>query len=110
MNTEEFVQWLKHDEIEQGIAEYQQLLDETELAEATDPFWQQMLGLYRRLPKADQATLLAVIRQARIDATARMLAIIDGDADCPGELQLIDQESGEALEDLADGFLEQMED
>ena len=45
-----------------------------------------------------------------IDATARMLAIIDGDADCPGELQLIDQESGEALEDLADGFLEQMED
>jgi hypothetical protein len=108
MNTEAFVKWLGHDEIEQGIAEYQQLLDETELADATDPFWQQMLGLYRRLPKADQATLIAVIRQARIDATARMLAIIDGDG--PAELQLIDVDSGEALEDLADGFLEQMED
>ena len=110
MKTEEFVRWLKHEEIDQGMAEYQQLLQETRLADATDPFWQQMLGLYQRLPQADQATLIAIIRQARIDATARMLAIIDGESDCPVELQLRQAGSRKPLEDLTDFFLVQFED
>ena len=110
MNTEQFVLWLKTVEIEQGVLDYQQMLDGTQPSEASNPFEQHMLALYHRLPAAAQQALMGFVRQARIDATSRMLAIIDGIADCPAELQLIDADSGEPLADLCDEFLVLFED
>lgn len=110
MKTEEFVRWLKTVEIDKGVVEYQHMVHGTQPSQASNPFEQHMLALYHRLPPADQQALMGFVRQARIDATSRMLAIIDGIADCPAEFQLIDAESGLALEDLTDLFLEQFED
>ena len=110
MKTEAFVRWLKTAEIEQGVVEYQQMLDGTQPSEASNPLEQHMLALYHRLPPADRQALMGFVRQARIDATSRMLAIIDGIADCPAEFQLIDARSGEPLDDLCDEFLVLFED
>ena len=110
MKTEEFVRWLKTAEIDQGVVVYQHMLEGTQPSEASNPFEQHMLALYHRLPPADQQALRGFVRQARIDATSRMLAIIDGIADCPAELQLIDADSGEPLADLCDEFLVLFED
>lgn len=110
MKTEEFVRWLKTVEIDKGVVEYQHMVHGTQPSQASNPFEQHMLALYHRLPPADQQALMGFVRQARIDATSRMLAIIDGIADCPTEFQLIDVESGNALEDLTDLFLVQFED
>jgi len=78
MTPEEFVSVVRDHIVNANVAEYHELLEHTSPANASDPYWRSLLELYGRLPAADRAVVLAVMRQVASDTVSTLLGAIDG--------------------------------
>ena len=110
MNAEKFTAQIKASVVEENVRIYRDLFENTE--NATDPYWQRALGLYRSLDNSQKDVFFEVIRQTAIDTVSNVFAVIDGvtqldgqDGDCSLTCGS-DQLSGA----LQDHFLEHCEE
>ena len=111
MTPQDFVSKLNTAVVEENHAIYRNLLMNTEIGQASDPYWRRVLHLFGDLSADQREVLLELTRQVSIDATANVLGVIDGacalgGVDC--EFRLI--HGGRDLAgDLQSLFLEQAE-
>ncbi len=61
MNAEKFTAQIKASVVEENVRIYRDLFENTE--NATDPYWQRALGLYRSLDNSQKDVFFEVIRQ-----------------------------------------------
>jgi hypothetical protein len=106
MNAEEFTRQVRRSVIDENVNIYRDLYENTE--NATDPYWQRALDLYKSLDIRQKEVFLEVIRQTAIDTVSNVFAVVDGvtklngqDGDCSLTCGT-DSISGE----LQDSFLE----
>jgi len=78
MGHQSLIAAIRDEVIEHSLSEYRGLLESAASTEATDAYWKEVLGLYRRLSPEDRDTLLRVIRQVMVDTVATMLHVLDG--------------------------------
>lgn len=76
METIEFVTKLKGQVIDGDNKIYQNLLNETN--EATDPIWQNMLLIYKKMTKDQQLAFVQFLRLIQVNTLSHVLGILDG--------------------------------
>lgn len=64
--------------VDENVATYRQLFNETSPQEATDPYWQRALALFGSLTPDQREVFFEVIRQASVDMTSNVLGVLDG--------------------------------
>lgn len=111
MTPNDFVSKLHAAVVEENHAIYRDLLLDTEVERASDPYWRRVLGVFRDLNADQREVLLELTRQVTIDATANVLGVIDGSCALGGvdcEFRLI-SEGRDLAGELQSLFLEQAE-
>lgn len=111
MTPNDFVSKLHAAVVEENHAIYRDLLLDTEVERASDPYWRRVLGVFRDLNADQREVLLELTRQVTIDATANVLGVIDGSCALGGvdcEFRLI-SEGRDLTGELQSLFLEQAE-
>lgn len=83
--NEKFVKALYKEVIESGIDEYKNLLDTTEVSNATDPCWISALGLYNDLTSEQKDKMLEFARLIMIDTISTVFGVMDGSSNLQGE-------------------------
>ncbi len=110
MKPEELVKRLKNSVIDENQEIYRDIFLNTDLGEATDPYWQSALALFAKLSNEDREVLFSIIRQVSVDTISNVLGVLDGVAvldGYDGEFVLTTEGSSEELNgDLQDFFLE----
>jgi hypothetical protein len=111
MTPHDFVTQLSVAVVDENNAIYRNLLLNTDVRQASDPYWRRVLGLFGELTADQREVLLELTRQVTIDAAANVLGVIDGNgalADDGGRFRLIygDQDLAGDLQSL---FLEHAE-
>jgi hypothetical protein len=107
MNEKKLVKALKRTIVDDNLSYYKETLDNFDIDETSDPYWNDLILFYRGLPKEHKNQLIKLIRQTSVDAVSNVLGIIDGVVDFPMEMKLIDQTSGKEFEsELQEEFLE----
>lgn len=114
MTPEQFADQCRLGIVEENVASYRQILDDMDAESITDKYWLSVSKLYRSLDDEGRKTVLAVMRQVSIDATASLLAVIDGVAEFEGqegtfELSRKNGQTSIVSGDLSDLFLEAIE-
>jgi hypothetical protein len=101
-------------EIDNGtLPFYRSVLLEEPLSAIRDPLWLAAVTLARKLNGEGQETILALMRQAAVDASSTLLGAIDGNTSLDGEfieVALTDKEGEQHSGDLQDEFLRQVEE
>ncbi|GLQ88794.1 hypothetical protein [Dyella flagellata] len=108
MTPQEFVSKLGAEVVDKNYALYRSLLLNTEVKQASEPYWRRVLTLFSELSADQREVLLELTRHVTIDAVANVLGVIDGtqelaDADDVFRLTYAGQELGGELQSL---FLE----
>jgi len=113
MNTEALCKLIL-DEIDNGtLPFYRDVLLEEPLSAIRDPLWLAAATVARKLDGEGQATVLALMRQAAIDASSTLLGAIDGNTSLDEEfieVALTDKEGTQHNGGLQDEFLRQVEE
>ena len=78
MSPHDFVTKLSAAVVDENNAIYRNLLLNTAVRQAPDPYWQRVLGLFGELTADQREVLLELTRQVTIDAAANVLGVIDG--------------------------------
>ena len=114
MNPEQFVNMIRQAVIDDNVATYKDLFENTSIQDATDQYWIRALGLFHELSDEDKETFLKIIRQVSLDTISSVFAIFDGVScqdDIHGNFSLrFDSESDNLNGDLQDILLELEED
>lgn len=110
MTTKRVAQGFISHILEENTEYYVDTLNNLELEDVVGTFWFDVVNIYRKLPDESRGSIEQFIRQIMIDTLSNVLGVIDGGVDFPVELQLLDEASGEKLEDLQDQFLELIEE
>jgi hypothetical protein len=108
VTPQDFVSQLGAEVVDKNYATYRNLLLNTAVSTALDPYWQRVLTLFSELTDDQREVLLELTRHVTIDAVANVLGVIDG------TLELADADDafrltygGQELEgDLQSTFLE----
>jgi hypothetical protein len=102
------------DEIESGtLPFYRDVLLNEPLSAIRDPLWLASATLARKLDAEGQNVVLALMRQAAVDATSTLLGAIDGNTSLSEEfieVSLTDTEGTQHSGELQDEFLRQVEE
>jgi len=110
MHKNDFVEKLYNLVAKDNLEIYKELFSNTDISEATDPYWKESLQLYKNLTDEDKLVFFKVLRQAGIDAVSSILALLDGVTSLEGqddEFSLTFKKANERLNgDLQDLFLE----
>jgi hypothetical protein len=69
--------------IDENVSIYRDLYENTE--NATDPYWQRALDLYKSLDIRQKEVFFEVIRQTAIDTVSNVFAVVDGVAKLNGQ-------------------------
>lgn len=85
MTPQDFVSKLNAAVVEENHAIYRDLLLNTDIDRATDPYWRRVLSVFHDLSADQREVLLELTRQVTIDATANVLGVIDGACALGGE-------------------------
>jgi hypothetical protein len=64
--------------VDENVAIYRDLFNETSPQDAIDPYWQRALALFGSLNPDQREVFFEVIRQASIDMTSNLLGVLDG--------------------------------
>jgi hypothetical protein len=83
MNAEEFTRQVRMSVIDENVSIYRDLYENTE--NATDPYWQRALDLYKSLDIRQKEVFFEVIRQTAIDTVSNVFAVVDGVAKLNGQ-------------------------
>ncbi|AJQ94842.1 hypothetical protein [Gynuella sunshinyii] len=114
MKPEEFVKKIRQSVLDENIAIYKDLFANTEIDQASDPYWQEALGLFKKLGDKEKETLFKIMRQVSVDTISNLFALLDGVScleDQDGDFSLtIENEKKQLNGDLQDIFLEIEED
>lgn len=78
MTPNDFVSKLDTAVVEENHAIYRNLLLNTDIERASDPYWRRVLSVFHDLSADQREVLLELNRQVTIDATANVLGVIDG--------------------------------
>lgn len=109
MSPEDFVKKIRQSVIDENSAIYRNLFENTQVDQATDPYWREALGFFHKLEDKDKEILFKIMRQATVDTVSNMFSVFDGVSslvDQDGDFSLT-FEGGEPLNgDLQDYFLE----
>lgn len=110
--NEKFVEALYKEVIENGVDVYKNLLDNTDIGEAEDPYWISALELYNDLTAEQRDKMLGFARMVMIDTISSVFSVMDGSGNLQGETFEFDVSiNGESTEgDLQDTFLCFVED
>lgn len=112
---EVFIRSLYRTIVQEGKSEYKELLDNTNVEDATDKYWIKVLQLYDNLTEEDKEILIAIIQQTMIDTISNMLGIIDGSSTLSGcdaepKLYLDETDTDSELQDLFLEYVENIEE
>lgn len=91
MTPQDFVSQLGAEVVDKNYATYRNLLLNTSVSKALDPYWQRVLTLFSELTDDQREVLLELTRHVTIDAVANVLGVIDGTlelADAEGAFRL----------------------
>ena len=83
MKPDEFAAQVKKSIVDENVAIYRDLFENTE--KASDPYWQRALVLFRSLDDDQRSVFFEVLRQTAIDSVSNIFAIIDGVAVLEGQ-------------------------
>lgn len=91
-------------EIENALVDYRDMFENTDMSEATDPYFQTALQFFHELDDADREVLFSIIRQVMVDTTSNLFAIFDGVSDIPDqdgtfEVRIGDKDLAGSLQD-----------
>ena len=78
MSAKNFVDKVRKSIIENNMAIYRDLLNNSDIKETTDKYWQDVLLFYKKLNKSEQELLLKIMKQVSVDTVSNMFAILDG--------------------------------
>jgi|SRR5690606_19034267 len=113
MNTEALCKLILG-EIDNGtLPLYRHVLLDEPLSAIRDPLWLAAATVARKLDDEGQAAILALMRQAAIDASSTLLGAIDGSTSLDEafiEVALTDNEGTQHNGDLQDEFLRQVDE
>lgn len=109
--NEEFIKKLYETIIEKGIDDYQSLLDNTSIKDATDKYWICALELYDTLSSEQKTNMIQFAKLVMIDTISSVFGILDGLSSLNGGNMDIKVEiNGQDTEkELQDNFLEYIE-
>lgn len=110
-----FIRSLYKTIVQEGKSEYKELLDNTNIDDATDKYWISALQLYGNLTEDNKKELLEVIELVIIDTISSMLGIIDGSSTLSGcnvepKLYLDNVDTDSELQDLFLEYVEEIEE
>lgn len=109
MNTEEFVNKIKHSVIESNQETYRFLLSNTTEENASDEYWKKLLKIFHSLSPNDQEFLLMVMKQVSVDTLSNLFGILDGSSEIGAkfeDFELIHKNSKNKINnDLQDTFM-----
>ncbi|PEC49626.1 transposase [Bacillus sp. AFS096315] len=114
MNNLEFVKNLYQIVVKEDLTLYEDLFVNTEIKDATDPYWKDALNFYAELTDDNKKMLFKIIEQVQVDTVSTVLGILDGtvtltEDDYEIEMKINGEE--ELLNgDLQDLFLEYVEE
>lgn len=111
--NEKFVNELYLSIIKEGEKFYEDVFDDTYVAECNDEYWKDVFDLYRNLSNKEKSVLSKMIKHVQIDTISYVLGIIDGciTVDNYPEIEpklLLNREDSNG--DLQDIFLELVEE
>lgn len=78
MRAKDLVIQLRAGVIDENFAICRDLLTNTSLADASDPYWRRTLTLFNSLTSEQKEVFLEVMRQVAVDTTANILGVLDG--------------------------------
>jgi hypothetical protein len=114
MNQQEFISRIRSEIIDQNLGIYRDLFENTDPANATDPYWKRALGLHLSMSDGQRELLFQIIRQIMVDTTSNLLGVLDGVNWLEGQTEgfKLTTESGsdklnEGLQDLLLGLEEE---
>ncbi|WP_027634476.1 hypothetical protein [Clostridium hydrogeniformans] len=110
-----FIRSLYKTIVQEGKNEYKELLDNTNVEEATDKYWISALQLYENLTEENKKKLMGVIELVMIDTISSILGIIDGSSTLSGcktepKLYLDNIDTDNELQDLFLEYVEEIEE
>jgi hypothetical protein len=109
MTPKELAEILRSSVVDENVAVYRELFENTSIEAASDQYWKNALNLFRTLSASEQEAFFAVVRQVVADTVSNVLGIIDGvsSIDVPDvEFTLLANNSPEPLNgDLQSAFL-----
>lgn len=112
MNTEALCKLILSEIDESTLPFYRDVLLSEPITAIKDPLWLAAAELARTLAPKEQEIILALMRQAAVDASSTLLGAIDGNTSLDEqfvELSLTDNEGVEHRGELQDEFLRQAE-
>ncbi|MDP5104360.1 MAG: hypothetical protein NWP98_10585 [Erythrobacter sp.] len=77
MNSEELAAALHAEAVKDLVATYERLLRTSEPTEATDSYWQDLLGFYGALDGEGRQMVLRVMHQTSVDAVSSALSLLE---------------------------------
>jgi putative transposase len=77
LNTKEIIKQLHQTIIEDDLNVYRQLYKDTDLNEATDPYWKEALKFYSLLTREHKEVLFKIIEQVEVDTLSSILGVLD---------------------------------
>ena len=114
MNNVEMVKNLYQTVVKEGLSAYEDLFVNTEIKDATDPYWIDALNFFAELTDDNKKMLFKIIEQIQIDTVSHVLGVIDGVcsiSDDEYEIEMKINGDEELLNgDLQDLFLGYIED
>ena len=112
MKPNEFVEEVRNKVLSENLEIYADLLEKTQVDEATDLNWKKVLGIYQKLSMDEKELFKGFVGQIMTDTLSNLFAILDGNIwleKQEDDLEL--SHSGEKLNgDLQDMFLAMEED
>lgn len=110
MKAGEFTAQVKRSIVEENVGIYRDLFENTE--NASDPYWQRALALYKSLDAEQREVFFEVVRQTTIDSVSNVFAVVDGVTQLEGQDGECEMScGGDKLNgELQDHFLEHFED
>ncbi len=78
MNDYEFVKEIRNDIIAHYLKDCCDMFKNTDIKDATDPYWQTALKFFAELDDSQKQILFRIIRQVTVDTTATLFAVLDG--------------------------------
>lgn len=113
MINKQFAESLSSDLIQELCDDYISLLEEYPIENATDKYWIEILGLYRKESDHVRALLLKIMRRTMIDTVSTVLGVIDGESNLGNKSYnfiILDKKSGEKVNgELQEMFLQNIE-
>jgi len=83
--NEKFIEKLYKAIIKDGIGEYKDLLETTDLQDVTDKYWEKSLALYKNLTPDNREKMLKFAELVMIDTISSIFGVLDGSTSLPDE-------------------------